>query len=522
MLNNAILRARRSPRRAAFVLALAAAVASGGNAFADTSYWSAGAGEWTTAGNWSTGAYPDAPDAVAMFPSILVPTGAITVATGVTVGGLVVDGASAYTFQAGGSASSLTFASTLGPAALTVTPTAGSTTFNVPLVLASDLAITHNSATALLLSAPLSGSGAVTLSSRNEIRLTAASPGWTPSLITLNSGTLTAAGGVTALGNPATGTVSIHAGATLDMSAVAGSSGSFAKTLLLAGAGATAPTLLFSATDTTLSGPMSLAGAVALAGKQATAVLTLAGPLTGTGSLIKAGAGTVRLATPAGFTGGTVVDSGTLVVLPGGSLAGTGGVTINAGAKLVLSAPAGNDPASAGVSPNAVVLNGGTLGLAADVAVANLLSSASTSGVLSVESGNAFTSGGSNVIDLSSLGPASVVRLAGAGNTSIAPSVAFIPNAYTHTLQFGGGTAGTFTVAGAIGDVNGAATLVEIGGGGQAIALTGANTYTGATLVNSGATLLVSSASALGSALAGTTIAPGALVTVSAASAEPF
>jgi len=144
--------------------------------------------------------------------------------------------------------------------------------------------------------------------------------------------------------------------------------------------------------------------------------LTLNGNISGAGSLTKNGASTLTLNGANSYTGGTYVNSGTLVLGTGGSLAATGIVSVASGATFDLSAGQG-----------AQVFG----------------------------------------------------TLAGAGNIKMG----------TNSLLAGGSADGTFG-----GSVSGTGTLVKQGSGTQT--LTGANSYTGGTLVADG-TLRAGSTTAL-------------------------
>jgi autotransporter-associated beta strand protein len=170
----------------------------------------------------------------------------------------------------------------------------------------------------------------------------------------------------------------------------------------------------------------------------------------GTVAVIKVGGGTLTLTGANSYSGDTTVNGGTLAITGSGSIASTG-VTVNSGA--VLSIDGGALSSVAGLT-----LNG---------------------------TGN-----------LTLVGSASIGSLASASGTSTVTLGA-------NTLTIGGNGANT-TFAGAISGLGG---LTKEGIG--TLTLSGANSYSGATLVDEG-TLTISNGTALGTTAAGTTVADGA------------
>ncbi len=519
-------------RRRLYALALAATISLATHSHAATiGIWTSGSGEWTDPANWT--ALPNAPDDIAIFQNGLSsPISAITLAAPVTVGQITLDGLSAgYRFDAASPTGSLTFSSTTGTSKFLVTSALNTIapTLTLPISLASNLQIFNDSTAPLVFTGSISGTGDLILSHTGEVDLRGNNPSYNGNIL-IDSGRLsTLSGTFNSLGIPTSGTITVSPGASLDISGIVATSNSqlFTKTLQLSGNGNTSVpgALAFGAINTTLLGPIVLgASGATFYGKSDSALLNIGDPattattssLTG-GPLIKTGSGVLQINIPATYTGGTFLNAGTLQLGPNGSLVGTGNVTVTAGATLKLSRPAGTDAALHTVSPNALALNGGLVQILADLPLSNLLSPLTTSGVITLDNDATFTSGGTNLIDFSTLN--AVVRLGTNTHTTLGGSLTLIPDA-THILHFGRGT-GTLTINSNIADIASQPTAIEVATGNVTV-FAGANTYTGITILNSAGTVLLTHAQGFGSPISGTTINASTTLQVQAATAEPF
>ena len=267
------------------------------------------------------------------------------------------------------------------------------------------------------------------------------------------------------------------------------------------------------------NGEISLSSASSVLQIATSANQTLSGAISGSGSLIKSGAGTLTISGDNSYSGETTVNAGKLNVNANMTLTGT--VTVNGG-------ELGSDNGSTltnngggfvltGSSAAAAVVLAGSGGLTVSSPDARIWAQATYSGATTVTSGqlNICGSGGISTnsavsiasgatVDLTSFFAADNINrtiggLAGAGNL------------------FGRG--GTVTVNKASGTdifsgvISGGTGLIKEGTG--ALALAGANDYTGTTAVNAG-TLALANGSGLGSTAAGTTVASGAQLRLSA------
>ena len=267
------------------------------------------------------------------------------------------------------------------------------------------------------------------------------------------------------------------------------------------------------------SGAVSLSSASSVLQIATSADQALGGAISGSGSLIKSGAGTLTVSGSNSYSGETTVNAGKLNVNANMTLTGT--VTVNGG-------ELGSDNGSTltnngggfvltGSSAAAAVVLAGSGGLTVSSPDARIWAQATYSGATTVTSGqlNICGSGGISTnsavsiasgatVDLTSFFAADNINrtiggLAGAGNL------------------FGRG--GTVTVNKASGTdifsgvISGGTGLIKEGAG--ALALAGANDYTGTTAVNAG-TLALANGSGLGSTAAGTTVASGAQLRFSA------
>ena len=246
--------------------------------------------------------------------------------------------------------------------------------------------------------------------------------------------------------------------------------------------------------------------------------------IVGTGGLTLSGAGTLILGGTNTYSGGTVVQSGTLqlgaasafpgyaLTISGGrfdqngnaitvtTLNGSGGTLTNAG----LAITSGGSFAGAIVGGGALTNTSGALTLSG----ANSYSSGTliSGGTLNINNANAlgagtFTIAGGTMLDNTSGAP-----LTNASNNAMAWNGPFTYNGTTN-LNLGTGhvtlsnsltvtnTANTLTVGGVIGDGGSGYSLTKAGAG--TMVLSGANTYSGGTVINAG-TLALSGSGSVG------------------------
>lgn len=216
---------------------------------------------------------------------------------------------------------------------------------------------------------------------------------------------------------------------------------------------------------------------------------SFAGTIGGTGGLVKTGTGTFTLTTGQGYTGLTTVSGGTLAIGANGGL--TGSVLNNArftSAGLILGSLTNNGTASLAGQVNGAVTNNGGVTLVGNLAVVDRFASASDAS-----------------LDLSGF-VASLGSLSGAGSIQLGSGTLLV------------GADGTSTLfSGAIGGTGG---LQKLGDG--ILTLTGANSYTGTTIISAG-TLVIGQTGNGGGANSGT--APAALtigtIAASAPAAQP-
>jgi fibronectin-binding autotransporter adhesin len=403
-------------------------------------------------------------------------TGANTYTGGTTLndGGLVV----------GNNAALGTGALTVGDATKLDASTA--TTLANSVLLNADLTVLGSNN--LTLNGSISGTGALTKEGAATLTLNGTNTytGGT----NINAGTL-ALGATASLA--AGGVVNVASGATLDLSA--GSSLQSFGTLTGSGTiNVGAKTLtLGDATDSTFS--------VAIAG---------AG-----GILSKNGTGTLTLTNASSFTGGTLINVGTLALGVGGSLASTGAVTLGAGTKFDISASGANQTIGALAGAGEVALGANTLtfGGATNASFAGVISGSggivkAGSGIETLTNANTFTGGttiDAGTLALSgtgSLASTSAVNLAAnaaldiraaaasQAAASLAGAIGSIVELGVNSLTFGDATDQTFA-----GSITGTGGIAKQGSGIQT--LTGASSYSGGTALNAGG-LVVGDNAALG------------------------
>ena len=266
---------------------------------------------------------------------------------------------------------------------------------------------------------------------------------------TVNAGILKA-GVVGAFGNNSAVTLANVAGATLDITGFNTQIGS------LTGGGAS-------------GGNITLGAATLTVGSDNTSPATYAGMVSGTGALTKIGSGALTLAGASTYSGLTTISAGTL------KLGGAGNAT---------NTPLGTTSSGTLVAATgaALDLNGFTLGTAEALTLNG--TGVSNGGALTNSSASAATYSG-----LATLGSTSSI-VASSGNLILSNPGTISGAGIGLTL---GGVASASSLASIIGTTSG--TVTKIGAG--TWTLSGANTYTGDTILNDG-TLSLGSAGALG------------------------
>ncbi|MFK0378096.1 autotransporter-associated beta strand repeat-containing protein [Pandoraea sp. NPDC090278] len=396
----------------------------------------------------------------------------------------------------------------------------GAATFGNNVTLDSTQAITlGNSATLLgtltvlgshdlTLNGALSGSGGIT--KLGSATLTLGGSNTYAGATTINAGTLALGAGASL---NATGTVSVASGATLDLSAGNG-------------------TQVIGAIDG--AGTVNIGALVTEIGSAGSD--TFSGGLTGTGSVVKIGAGTETLTGQNTYTGGTVIQAGTLALGGAGTLATNGAVTLsNAGSTFDISGA--NGPLTiGGLSADAgtqirLGINTLTFGDATTHTVAAVISGSGNlvkqgngtttllgtqqyTGTTTISDGTLALGAGASLApgaSVSLTGTGSVLDLSAAGNQSLGHLYGT-----GGSVVLGGGSSLTVgnndndTLASAI---SGTGALIMDGSG--KLTLGAQNTFTGNVSVNNG-TLALDANGTLSNAN-DVTVASGATFDVSAA-----
>jgi autotransporter-associated beta strand protein len=437
------------------------------------------------------------------------------------------------------------------------------------VTLSASPTITVNGVNALTLNGVIGGAYAITKAGPGTLVFGAANT-YTGNT-TVNAGTLQLAA-YNAV--PATSTVTIASGATLDLN---GQSDTI-KALSLSGSGTGGSGALTNSSysASTLTCPITLAAATTIGGP---GNITLPGPIIGL-SLTYAGAGTLTLGGTNTYTGGTIINSGTL----DGSVASSipGNATVNGTGVLELDNSAAMSPTATLTIPdltdNAVFLNfTGTQSLAGLV-IGSTPQPPGVYGANAINPNSAFNSSGSGYInvgqtywDANHTDAASQSSAHGggsgiwdnstadwwvSGSSDVAWAggnvAAFAGTAGTVTVNDNVVAAGlTFTTPGyTINNTNGTSALTlggnipaisvpagipttiscSLAGGGAVVGLTasgpgtlvlsGANTYTGGTMISSGAALSVNAISDSGPSALGVGAGPLTLGNVEGAGAS--
>jgi autotransporter-associated beta strand protein len=286
------------------------------------------------------------------------------------------------------------------------------------------------------------------------------------------------------------------------------------------------------------SGAVSLSSNSSVLQIATSADQTLGGAISGSGSLTKSGAGTLTVSGSNSYNGGTTVNAGTLTASHASALGdAAGAITVNSGGTLNVNANM--------TRTGTVTVNGGDLGTGNGSTLTNngggfvlTGSYASTGGVVLAGSGGLTVSSsdarlwaqatysGATTVNSGTLNLCGEGGITATSAVSIASGAAVNLTSYyapTNVNRTIGGLTGAGVLYGAggtvtvnktsgtdifSGDIQGGQGLIKDGGG--TLALSGANTYTGATAVNAGGILAVAHANALGSTAGGTTVASGA------------
>jgi fibronectin-binding autotransporter adhesin len=302
----------------------------------------------------------------------------------------------------------------------------------------------------------------------------------------VNGGTLALAGDGT-LGDTS-GSTTVNADGTLDLGATSQTQDGG---VTLAG-------------GTIQNGALSSSGIFALQGGTVTAALA------GTGS-VNQSSGTTTLSGANSYTGGTVVDGGTLALADDGTLGDTGGsTTVNTDGTLDLGGTSqtqnGGVTLAGGTIQNGVLSSSGTFALQDGAVNATLAGTGSvnqSSGTTTLSGANSYT--GDTVVNGGTLALAGDGTLGDARGTTTVNADGTLDLGGTSQTQNGVlSSSGTFALQG--GTVS--AALAGTGSVNQSsgtTTLSGANSYTGGTIVNGG-TLVLTGNGTLGDASGSATI----------------
>jgi autotransporter-associated beta strand protein len=254
--------------------------------------------------------------------------------------------------------------------------------------------------------------------------------------------------------------------------------------------------------------------------------VTASGVISGTGALIKNGSGTLTLSNGLNsFSGGSTLNGGTVVVISGSLGATTLGTTINA---------ATLEAAATFATPRNFTLGSGTSTIMVDPTQIYTVSGIFTgtgalnktgTGTLILSGANTYTGATNISAGILREGTANVITDTSA--VTVASGATYDLNSFSETIGSlaGGGTvtssaAGALTLiaggdntstlfSGVLQDASGAISFTKAGSG--TLTLTGANTYSGATVVSAGV-LDIESSSGLGTTAGGTTVNSGAVL----------
>lgn len=212
---------------------------------------------------------------------------------------------------------------------------------------------------------------------------------------------------------------------------------------------------------------------------------TFANAISGTGQVIQNGTGTITLSTVNSFTGGLVINAGTVLsTTSGGSTAlGDGPVTVNAGG--TLEGPGSSNDAfgyNVGSSPSVININGGTVTEATGASRMTLENlTFSNGGTLTNPSGNTGSSGN---YSLNGVNGTSTITVIGSGTTSLisATTVGIQNNVVINVTR--GTAASDLTITSVLSSFTSGKGITINGNG--IVTLSGANTFNGGLVINGG------------------------------------
>jgi autotransporter-associated beta strand protein len=229
--------------------------------------------------------------------------------------------------------------------------------------------------------------------------------------------------------------------------------------------------------------------------------VTISGAISNTGTLVKSGAGTLILTASNTYSGGTLLNAGTLAA--GNAFAfGAGSVTIGSGTTLNLS--------NLSVT-NVLINNGGTLTNLGTVSGAEL-----NAGSTTIASSNSTVAEVSGTAQVTVSGVNTTITNVTGGTVSIAGTNTTLQTVDAGTLNIAGTNTTVQTLNGGTVNVTNGRTLVvqsgssagAISGGGglvksgtSALILSGDNTFTGGAFLNEGTLRLASATAAGGSSI---------------------